>query len=256
MSNTKPEYQRKDELYKKGLITKQQFDDVTTKLSLSEAELEKSKSSLSIAKQRLSKVKIYAPLSGIVKEKKVSAGSYVRNGTPLFTIIQINPLKLNFMITEADVNKLKMGQHVLFSVYAFPDREFKGELSVIYPYLDEKTRTLQVEAKVPNSDSLLKPGFFVKVMLYTSLPKDKILVPVTSLLYEEDKIKVFVVEGNLAKERYVKAGQKYRLQSAVGSQQSAVNEYTEIIEGVKEGETIVTVGQQNLFEGAKVNVTR
>ncbi len=256
LSNARLEYRRKEELYKKGLITRQQFDDMATKLSLSEAELEKSNSSLSIAKQRLLKVKIYSPLSGIVKEKKVSAGSYVRNGSPLFTIIQINPLKLNFTITEADVNKLKMGQDVLFSVYAFPGREFKGELNVIYPYLDEKTRTLQVEAKVPNPDRLLKPGFFVKVMLYTGLPKDKVLVPVTSLLYEEDKIKVFIVEGNLAKERYVKAGQKYRLQSGAGSLEQGVKEYTEIIEGVKEGETIITVGQQNLFEGAKVNVAR
>ncbi|MBI3815841.1 MAG: efflux RND transporter periplasmic adaptor subunit [Nitrospinae bacterium] len=254
LSNTKLEYQRKEELYKKGLITRQQFDDVTTKLSLSDAELEKAKSSLAIAKQRLSKVKIYSPISGVVKKKVAAAGSYVRNGNPLFTIIQTNPLKLNFTITETDVGKLKMGQDVLFTVYAFPDREFKGELSVIYPYLDEKTRTLQVEAKVSNSDELLKPGFFVRVMLYTGQSKDKILVPVTSLIYEEDRIKVFVVEGNLAKERPVNAGQKYRLQLGVGSRESGVKEYTEIIEGVKEGELIVTVGQQNLFENAKVKI--
>ena len=261
LSNIKLEYHRKEELYKKELLTKQQYDDVTARLSIADAELERAKSSVSTARQKLSKAKIYSTLSGVVKEKKVSSGNYVKNGTPLFTIIQTNPAKLDFTVNEKDLEKIKKGQDVFLTVYAFPDKEFKGKLNIIYPNVDERTRTLKVEALVPNDGQLLKPGFFAKVMLYTGEAKDIFLVPVTSLLYEEEKIKVFVVEGDKARERIVKIGQKYKLQSEVGNremeaegQESDMAEFVEVVKGLKEGEQVVVVGQQNLFENAKIKI--
>jgi RND family efflux transporter MFP subunit len=136
---------------------------------------------------------------------------------------------------------LRKGQDVLLKVDAFPDREFHGKVSIIYPSLEERTRTLQVEALVPNIGEILKPSFFAHVILYTGEAKDTIVVPVTSLLYEAEKVKVFVIEGDKAKERRVKLGNKY-------------GEIMEIVEGLKERESVVTVGQQNLFEGAKVTI--
>lgn len=255
-ANTKLEYQRKDALFKEQLVTQQQFDDVSTRLSLAAAEVERAKASLSLAKQKLSKTLIYSPLAGVVKEKKVERGNYVRNGTPLFTIIQTNPIKLNFTVAEKDIGRLKAGQDVFFAVDAIPEKEFKGKVSIIYPSLEEKTRTLLIEALVPNPSGILKPGLFAHVTLYTGSERGIVLVPVTALLYEGEEIRVFVAEGDRANERTVKIGQQYKLQSSAGSPQPAAKEYTEIIEGVKEGELVVTVGQQNLFEGAKVNVAR
>lgn len=254
LANTKLEFQRKEALYKEELITKQQYDDISTRLSLTDSDVDRAKASLALANQRLSKTKIVSPLSGVVKESKVERGNYVRNGTALFVIIKTNPLKLNFTVTEKDVGKLKVGQDVLFKVDALPDKEFNGKLSIIYPSLEEKTRTLQVEAQSQNPKGILKPGLFAHIILYTGEAKDTIIVPVTALLYEADKIKIFVVEGERAKERSAKIGQKYKLQSAVGSPQSEAREFTEIIEGVKEAEMVVTVGQQSLFENAKVNI--
>ncbi len=243
LSNTKLEFERKQSLYKEQLVTQQQFDDVSTRLSLSESDVERARASLSLAKQKLIKTRIYSPLSGYVKEKKVSAGDYVKNGTNLFVIIQNNPLKLNFTVTEKDVGKLRKGQDVTFKIDAFPDKEFTGKVNIIYPSLEERTRTLQVEALVQSPGNLLKPGLFAHVMLYTGAEKDTIVVHIISLLYEEEKIKVFVVEGDRAKERFVKAGQKY-------------GEMMEIVEGLKGGERVVIAGQQNLSEGVKVNVAR
>lgn len=243
LSNTKLEYQRKEALYKEQLVTQQQFDDVSTRLSLAEAEIDRAKASLSLAREKLRKTKIYSPLPGLVKEKKVSAGVYVKSGTNLLAIIQTNPIKLNFAVTEKDVGKLGKGQEVLLKVDAFPDKDFKGKVSIIYPSLDERTRTLQVEALVQNPGGLLKPGTFAHVTLYTGAAKDTTVVPVTSLLYEAEKVKVFIVEGDIAKEKEVRIGSKY-------------GETMEIVEGLKEGELVVTVGQQNLAEGIKVNVAR
>lgn len=243
LANTRLEYQRKEALYREELVTKQQFDDVSTRLSLAAAEMEKARATLSLAGEKLSKTSIYSPLNGVIKEKKVSAGDYVKDGTPLFEIIRVDPLKLNFTVNEKDVGKIKVGQDVSFKIDTIPDKVFAGRVSIVYPHLEERTRTLQVEAKVPNSHRLLKPGLFVKVTVYTGDLKDVIVVPITSILYEEAKISLFIVEGDRAREKEVKIGRKY-------------GELLEIVEGLQGKEMVVVVGQNNLAEGVKVNVAR
>ena len=243
LANSRAEYKRKESLFKDELITKQQFDDISTRVSLAEAELERAKATLSISRERLSRTKIHSPLAGAVKEKRVSAGDFVRNGTPLLQIIKMNPLKLDFTISEKDVAGLKIGQEVVFTVDAFPGKTFKGKVSLLYPNVEERTRTLQAEATVPNADRMLKPGYFARIQIYTQAARDAVVVPVTALMYDGSTIRVFVVDGNKAQERIIKTGNKY-------------GEVVEILEGIKEKEQVVVVGQNNLSEGVKVNVAR
>jgi RND family efflux transporter MFP subunit len=243
LANAKLEYERKATLYKEELVTKQQFDDISARMALADGELDRAKASLSLAKEKLSKTKIYSPLGGIVREKRLTKGDYVRNGSQLLWIVQTDPLKLSFTVPEKDMGKLKIGQDVLFKVDTYPDTEFKGRLGTIYPSLEEKTRTLQVEALVPNHDNRLKPGLFAKVTLYTGQARDIVVVPITAVLYEDSRVKVFIAEGERAKERPVKIGTKY-------------GEYLEIVEGLKKGEMVVVAGQNNLAEGVKMNVAR
>jgi membrane fusion protein, multidrug efflux system len=243
LANVKAEYQRKESLFKEELITKQQFDDISTRVTLAEADLSRAKASLDTSRERLSRTKIYSPLRGMVKEKKVSAGDYVRTGSPLFQLIKIDQLKLTFTVSEKDIAGLKIGQDVAFTVDSFPDKKFKGRLNLIYPNVEERTRTLQAEAIIPNANRLLKPGLFVKALIYTGVQHDSVVAPLTALMYDNSTISVFVVEGNVAHPRTVKTGNKH-------------GEDIEIIEGLKEKEQIVIVGQNNLSEGVKVNVAR
>jgi multidrug efflux pump subunit AcrA (membrane-fusion protein) len=207
------------------------------------AQLDQSKAALSLARQKLGKTKILSPLAGVVRVKRVSKGEFVRNGSPLYTIIQSNPLKLRLALSEKDVGRVKPSQEVSLRVDAFPGREFKGNVSTIYPSLEEKTRTLLIEALVPNPEESLKAGLFAKVILYTGPAGETVVIPVTALLYEEAKIKVFVEEGGRAKEKPISVGGKY-------------GELMEIVDGLKEGEKVVVAGQQNLSEGVKVHVAR
>jgi RND family efflux transporter MFP subunit len=243
LDNAQAEYKRQEALYKEELVTKQQFDDITTKVALAKAALEGAKATLAISREKLTRTKVYSPLNGAVKEKKISVGDYVRNGTPLLQLIRVNPLKLNFTVSEKDAASIKIGQEVAFSVDAYPAKQFKGRVNLLYPHVEEKTRTLQAEALVPNSDRLLKPGFFVRTLIYTEAPREVILAPITALLYDNSVIRVFVADGNKARERILKIGGKY-------------GEFVEVLEGLKEKEQIVVVGQNNLSEGVKVNVAR
>jgi multidrug efflux pump subunit AcrA (membrane-fusion protein) len=207
------------------------------------AQLDQARAALSLARQRLGKTRIFSPLAGVVRVKKTARGELVRNGSPLYTIIQSNPLKLRFTLAEKDVGRVKTSQEVFLRVDAFPDREFKGNVSIIYPSLEEKTRTLLVEALVPNPEESLKAGLFAKVTLFTGPARETVVVPVTALLYEEARIKVFVEEGGRAREKPIQAGSKY-------------GEWTEVTGGLMAGEKVVVAGQQNLSEGVKVHVAR
>ena len=243
LANLKVEYERKDALHKEGLVSRQQFDDIVTRRLLAEGEADRAQGALDLVGERLSRTLIHAPMDGAVREKRVTPGDYIRNGTPLLHLTRNNPVKLSFSVNEKDVARLKIGQECLFRVDAFPDLEFNGKLTVIYPNLDERTRSLQVEALVPNPRMLLKPGLFAHVTLLTGDAVDKAVVPVTALLYENSKVKTFIVEGDRAKERVIRIGGKY-------------GEYMEVVEGLKGGEQLVVVGQSNLTEGVKVNVAR
>ena len=241
--NARKSFKRLHALYQEELITKQQFDDISTKVALADAALESARATLSISREKLSRTKIYSPITASVKEKKVYVGDFVRNGTPLFQIIKPNPLKLRFSISEKDAAGLKTGQDVAFTVDAHSNQKFHGKISLLYPNVEEKTRTLQAEAIVPNEGQILKPGYFARVQIFTREARDSVVVPVTALLYDGPTIRVFVINGNQAKERVIKTGNKY-------------GEYVEVLDGLQEGEQVVVVGQNNLSEGVKVNVAR
>lgn len=243
LANVKAEYQRKEALFKEELITKQQFDDISTRVTLAEADLARAKSALETSAERLSRTKIYSPLNGMVKVKRVSTGDYVRNGSPLLQLIKVDPLKLNFTISEKEIADLKTGQEVDFTVDSFVGKNFKGKVNLLYPHVEERTRTLQAEAIVPNAGRLLKPGLFARATIYTGAQRKAVVAPLTALMYDNSTISLFVVEGNVAHARTVKTGNKY-------------GEDIEIIEGLKEKEQVVIVGQNNLSEGVKVNVAR
>jgi RND family efflux transporter MFP subunit len=243
LANAKLEHQRKDALYREELVTKQQFDDIVARLAVAQGDVERAVAGLDLAKEKLTKTKIHAPMAGSIKEKKVTAGDYIRNGTFLVSVIRTDLLKLSFSVTEKDVGRLRDGQDVSFVVDAFPGREFSGHVKTIYPSLEEKTRSLQVEAVVTNADRSLKPGLFARVTLYTGPVRNTVVAPITALLYDNSTTKLFVVEGDRAKERKVRIGRKY-------------GEFMEITEGLKEKEIVVTVGQNNLMEGVLVHVAR
>ncbi|HNZ11943.1 MAG TPA: efflux RND transporter periplasmic adaptor subunit, partial [Smithellaceae bacterium] len=239
----KAEFQRKDALFREELITRQQFDDISTRVALAEADLARAKATLDTSRERVARTKIYSPLRGMVKEKRISVGDYVRTGSPLFQLIKVDLLKLNFTVGERDLAALKTGQDVDFTVDSFPDKKFKGRVNLLYPHLEERTRTMQAEAVIPNAGGLLKPGLFAKATIYTGAPRDVVVAPLTALIYNDSTVSLFVVEETTARSRKVKTGQKY-------------GENIEIIEGLKDQEQIVVVGQNNLSEGVKVHVAR
>ncbi|MDA3873792.1 MAG: efflux RND transporter periplasmic adaptor subunit [Kiritimatiellae bacterium] len=103
-----------------------------------------------------------APIGGVVTEKNVEEGSYVKTGQPLFRIVDLSELWLNMDAYESDLAWLRYGQAVAFTVEAFPGEMFHGTIAFLNPEVNRKTRTVAVRVNVPNPEGRLKPGMFAK----------------------------------------------------------------------------------------------
>jgi RND family efflux transporter MFP subunit len=206
-----------------------------------EALLEEKRASLSLAKKQLTDVNITSPINGIVKEKQASRGEYLNPGSPIVTIVQINPLRLKLEIPESFAATVKAGQAVTLKVDTFGDREFTGRVKRINPTLDEKNRSLTAEAEVSNANGLLKPGMFARARIASDQPSAALMVPIKSVVTLAGVNKIFILENGKAVERQVK----------LGDQDGTL---VEILEGVKPGEKVITSNTDRLHDGIAVRV--
>jgi membrane fusion protein (multidrug efflux system) len=206
-----------------------------------EAELKRAQAALGIAEKRLRDTTVRSPITGLIARRHVSAGEYIKENTALFTIVVANPLKYVGSVPERHAPALKIGQPVRLSVEAHAGREFGGTVLRVAPAVDVPTRTLMLEARVPNDDGALRPGFFAKGSILTQPRATTVVVPADAVIYVAGLSKVFVVAGTAVEERLVRPGERQ------GS-------WIEIAEGVKAGEPVATSNLPSLFNGAPVAV--
>lgn len=118
---------------------------------------------------------IYAPVGGIVLEKHVTEGAYVKTGTMIYTIADLSEIWVKLDAYESDIDMVKYQQEVEFTTEAYPGEIFKGKITFIPPTLDSKTRTVKLRVNVSNSDGRLKPGMFVRALVYSKLGQDGVI---------------------------------------------------------------------------------
>jgi RND family efflux transporter MFP subunit len=250
----KLELDRSVKLIEKGDIPRSSYDEKVTNHNLAQARyqaaldsvnqqlaaVEQQKAALALAKKAIADTVVRSPISGAVKEKHASRGSYLMVNGKIVTLVKINPLRLRADIPESSVAAVRTGQTINVTVDAFPNRTFTGRVVRIGPSLDEKTRALTVEAEVANSGNLLRPGMFAKSRLITSANAPAVMVPQRAVVTVAGLSKVFVIENGKAVERVVKTG-------------AADGDLIEIVEGVKDGEVVATSNLDKLQTGTAVH---
>ncbi|TAN61639.1 efflux RND transporter periplasmic adaptor subunit [bacterium] len=246
--DAKATFERYDGLFKQGMVSASQFDSAKMQYDVATAELKEYESRLeqSIAKQNLAKKRladtvIKSPISGEVSKRFVSAGETVRERTPVFVVVATQTLKFRGTVPEVFVPQIKTGSEVSLYVEAFKDTIFKGKLSRISPAVSPETRTLEIEATVPNADGVLKPGYFARGLIRTLTADKAVFVPEQAVLSNAGVVKVFVIKDSTASERLVKTGARQA-------------DMIEINADVKEGDIVATTNLLNLFDGASVSV--
>lgn len=137
---------------------------------------------------------VYATVSGTVSEKLVNQGDYIKQGQPLFKIINLNSVWANFNIYEDQVDLVKVGQNISITTRAYPNQIFEAKVSFIDPVMDSRTRTLEMRAVLNNSNSRFKPGMFVEGTIKndeTGNP-NQLTIPVTAVLWTGKRSIVYV----------------------------------------------------------------
>ena len=185
---------------------------------------------------------VKAPISGYVSERVADVGEYISPNTPnskIATIVRTSVLRLRIDVPEQSIGKVTTGESISLQVSAFPDRNFAGTVVRMSPSVNATARTLVVEAEVPNSDGLLKPGQFATVRITQSKPEPAVMIPVAAVRTEGDVSRVFVIEDGTAHEKLVQLG-------------LLENDMIQVKQGVVEGDAVATSNLNNLRDGALV----
>jgi RND family efflux transporter MFP subunit len=189
-------------------------------------------------------LEIRAPFAGIIIERNVHPGALVGPGTastPLLRLHQVSRLRLVVAAPEALVGAMVKGARVAFTVPAYPGETFFGVLDLIAHDLDQKTRTMPVELDVKNADLRLGPGMYADVQWPVKRPQPSLLVPPTSIVTTTER--TFVIRISNGTAEWVNVGRGAR-----------VGELIEVFGALKEGDTIVRRGTDEIREAAKVTV--
>ena len=232
--NALRDQQRFENAYSTGGVTQQQLDQA-------QLNLKNAKARLTQANIRVRDANIRSSINGIVNKRFIEPGAVVSPGTQLFEIVDVSKLKLKITVNESEVANLKIGDVIDVVAGVYPDKQFSGKITFIAPKADDNLN-FPVELEIQNNkESLLKAGMYGTAKFNVAGTGSKIIIPRSAFVGSVNSNEVFVLEnGNIAKIRTVIAGK------VLGNQ-------VEVLQGLKEGETVITSGQINLQDGSKVN---
>jgi len=175
-------------------------------------------------------LELKAPIDGVIVERKSAAGEQVDKAKEIFTISEPTSLWVIAEIKERDIGAVRVGQEAKFGVIAYPGESFHGKVVRIANEVERESRTLEVRIETDNGDGRLKPGMFADVEITTDVLQNVLIIPDAALQTDEDRQIIFVaLEGNKYQKRAVTLGleEEGRVQ---------------VLEGVKQGEKVVTDG--------------
>jgi multidrug resistance efflux pump len=189
--NAKSNYDRNQQLFAAGGISQSQLETFQTQLSSAQAQynsaqnqldmltkgeteetlnvlraqVKQSQAALDLVKTQLANGTIVSPVSGIVSAKNINVGELASPGTVLVSVVNIDSLYIKASLPDGFIENVKVGQKVIVKVPDLPDKEFSGEVSVVNPVIDSRSKTTLVEVKLINQDSILKPGMLAEIGL-------------------------------------------------------------------------------------------
>jgi membrane fusion protein (multidrug efflux system) len=234
--------------YERGLVSKQVLEDAearhnssVSQVIVAKAQQAQTTARLDELKITLSNTNILSPVDGFVSRRLLDPGAFAGANTVILTVVDISTVRLVTNLVEKGFKRVVPGVDAEVAVDAFPDERFRGEVSRVSPVFDPATRTAPMEIEVPNPGFRLKPGMYARVRLTVERRANALTVPRGAVVDTEGKRGVFLVDGQTAKFREVQTG----LQD---------NDRVEILDGLTDGERVVTVGALALRDGDRVQL--
>ncbi|HKK46616.1 MAG TPA: efflux RND transporter periplasmic adaptor subunit [Balneolaceae bacterium] len=225
---------RKEELFKKNLISAQEFESA-------KYDFQAQKSAYELAKLQVEYSKIKAPISGVISDRLIKVGNMIDVNQQVFKITDFDPLLAVLNVPEHELSKLKTGQQTLIQVDAVQEKTFRGQVLRISPIVNPETGTFEVTLSIKDESRQLKPGMFGRVRIVYDTHENALMIPKNAVMTEDGISSVYVISKKLAYRRPVNTGY--------------VNgNDIEILKGLSAADTVVTIGQSSLQDSALVEV--
>ncbi|MFT3767366.1 MAG: efflux RND transporter periplasmic adaptor subunit [Minicystis sp.] len=201
----KRECDRYQKLLDQGAVSAAEYDRMSDSCRNAPLSIEAAQARAQAASIVVGDGMIRAPFSGVVTERYVDEGEYVRQDSKVVSLVSLNPLKLELTVPEASLASVKEGGLVTFTVPAYPDRQFSGTVRFVGAAVRETTRDIVAEAVVDNPDRALRPGMFATVALLTGDAPAPV-IPRSALVDKDGLVHVFAVVNQRLEERVVQTG--------------------------------------------------
>jgi RND family efflux transporter MFP subunit len=254
LEDTKSKFESAAKLVKSGDIAQDRFTELEKTLRARQAAVDAARdelrtqwmnvtaleADLKIAEKRRGDTVVRAPFDGVVGEKLISAGQFVKDNIGIITLVKVHPMRLRLEVPEAAANAVQVGTPLSFFTDAAPGAQFQAVVRELNPAIDSRNRTLTAEARLTKPDTRLRPGMFVQVKLITERATKIVTVPRQALYSIAGLTKLFKIQNGVA-----------RLVTLVpGPEQDG---FVEIPGGgVKNGDRVAISELGALTEGAKV----
>lgn len=234
-------FDREQQLLKKNVTSQAAFDTRYAELKEAEANVESTQA-------KINQKTIVASFDGKLGIRNINLGEYISPGKEMVTLQSLNPLYVLFSLPEQYLNKVYIHQPIDVDVNLGDGRVVKGTITAINSKVDLRTRNILIQATIPNDDLSIYPGMYGLVTIWMNDEQPRIVVPQTAIAYSLSGDYVFVITDASKKHdkselivnrRYIKVGER-RKDSVV------------ILDGLQEGDVIVTSGQLKLQNGASV----
>jgi membrane fusion protein, multidrug efflux system len=231
----KSDYERKRQLLDQKMVSAQDFENAEALMKVAEANYQS-------AQTRLGYANVTAPFAGTITRRYFDPGAIVTaNATTLFTLMDLDNLKVVVNVLEKDVPLITVGAEAIVTADALPGDSLAGRVGRVSQAVDPATRTMPVEIFVPNRDRRLKPGMYATVTLVLAEHPNAITIPTQAVLSDANGQFAYVVSNDTARRVPVQTG-------------IAQNARTEITAGLSGTESVITTGQQYVRNGGPVTV--
>jgi membrane fusion protein (multidrug efflux system) len=228
--NARNRLARLEKLRKQSVSSEQAYDDA-------KSEFDAASGAYVEARSRLAKATIVAPFTGVLGLEHVNVGQYAESGMAIVEITRVDPLELRFSVPQRHASEVAVGQKVLGRVGSC-GAAFEGEVTAIDPRIDVATRSLRLEASVPNPDGALFPGMAVSLRLVVGEIQKALVVPQEAVVRQGTKHTVYVLDAeDTAEQHNVLLGQFFV-------------DGVHVKSGIEPGARVVAAGQQKLRPGA------
>lgn len=245
LANTETELARRQKLADKGVVAVTELDTLKTRKRVLEATLDRRRAEVA---QKF----IYAPWDGRVGLKEISVGSYLAPGQKIVWLQQIDPVFVDFTVTEGDYGRIAVGQKVTATFNAYPGESFTGKIATTDARVSDTNRMITVRAEIANPDKKLVPGMYASVLVDSGNTEQVVTVPQTAVTYSLYGDNVFVVNTVKTKDKDGKEVEERVIERRFVKTGPVRDGRVAISSGLKPGDEVVTAGQNKIDQGSKV----